>query len=123
MSIKITADSQFAFICSPYRGKTSAEIEAHISYAQELTRNAFELGFVPVVPHLMYPGALDDDVQSERAAGIYAGHRLMEACELIIVGLDYGISTGMTADIAQAEEFGLTQVHVRLMAAQEVGEA
>lgn len=123
MSIKITADSKFAFICSPYRGKTEAEIEAHVDYAMDLTRTAFEMGYVPVVPHLMYPGALDDDVQDERAAGIYAGHRLMEACEHIIVGLDYGISAGMTADIAQAQELGLTQTQLWLMAAQEVGEA
>ena len=40
------------YICSPYRAKTSAELDRNIDYAQALTRSAIMAGLVPITPHL-----------------------------------------------------------------------
>ena len=42
---------QQVFICSPYRG----DIEHNVKVARDAGRIAAKIGYVPVIPHLVYP--------------------------------------------------------------------
>ena len=95
------------YICSPYRAKDSAELDRHIEYAQALTKQAIEAGLAPITPHLYMTQCLNEDKPQERAAGIAAGLALLKKCDFVIVGVKYGISEGMSAEIAAADLAGI----------------
>lgn len=90
------------YICSPYRAKDSAELDRHIDYAQQLTRQALEAGLAPITPHLYMTQCLNEDKPQERAIGMAAGLELMKSCAFVIAGTKYGISEGMKREIATA---------------------
>lgn len=90
------------YICSPYRAKDSAELDRHIDYAQQLTRQALEAGLAPITPHLYMTQCLNEDNTQERAIGMAAGLELMESCAFVIAGTKYGISEGMKREIETA---------------------
>lgn len=90
------------YICSPYRAKDSAQLDRHIDYAQELTRQALEAGLAPITPHLYMTQCLNEDKPQERAQGMAAGLTLMKNCAFVIVGTKYGISEGMQQEIETA---------------------
>lgn len=95
------------YICSPYRAKDSAQLDRNIEYAQELTRKAIEAGLAPITPHLYLTQCLNEDKPEERAAGMAAGLALMKSCDLVLVGVRYGISEGMRAEIEEANVAGI----------------
>lgn len=90
------------YICSPYRAKDSAELDRHIEYAQELTKQAIEAGLAPITPHLYMTQCLNEDKPEERAAGMAAGLEIMKSCAFVIAGTKYGISEGMKREIETA---------------------
>lgn len=96
-----------AYICSPYRGKNSDDLDRNIRYAQELTRKAVDTGYAPVTPHLYLTQCLDDSKEDERAAGMAVGEELLILCDVVFVGDRYGISEGMVSEIALAREHGI----------------
>lgn len=91
------------YICSPYRADNRAQLHRNIEYARELTKQAIEVGLAPITPHLYMTQCLNEDKPEERAAGIAAGVVLLQRCNCLIVGNKYGISEGMTAQIATAK--------------------
>lgn len=99
------------YICSPYRAKDSAQLDRNIDYAQALTKRALEAGLAPVTPHLYMTQCLNEDKPEERAAGMAAGLTLLKSCDFVIVGVKYGISEGMSAEIAAADAAGIEVVN------------
>lgn len=99
------------YICSPYRAKDGAELDRHIEYAQALTKQAIEAGLAPITPHLYMTQCLNEDKPEERAAGMAAGLTLLKSCDFVIVGVKYGISEGMSAEIAEADAAGIEVVN------------
>lgn len=91
------------YICSPYRGETSEQIDRHIKYAVHLTRETLLQGNYPVTPHLYITMALDDKNEEERKIGMGAALALMKSCDVLIVGQQYGISKGMDKEIKIAK--------------------
>lgn len=87
------------FLCSPYRG----DVERNVAYARRAVRSCLSRGEVPIAPHLMYPGALDDSNEVERWLGIGAGGDLLLLCESLVAFVDHGITEGMAWEIARAE--------------------
>jgi len=99
------------YICSPYRAADSAQLDRNIDYAQALTKQAIEAGLAPITPHLYMTQCLNEDKPEERAAGMAAGLTLLKSCDFVIVGVKYGISEGMSAEIAEADAAGIEVVN------------
>ena len=99
------------YICSPYRAKDGAQLDRNIDYAQALTKRALEAGLAPITPHLYMTQCLNEDKPEERAAGMAAGLTLLKGCDFVIVGVKYGISEGMSAEIAAADAAGIEVVN------------
>lgn len=99
------------YICNPYRAADSAQLDRNIDYAQALTKQAIEAGLAPITPHLYMTQCLNEDKPEERAAGMAAGLTLLKSCDFVIVGVKYGISEGMSAEIAEADAAGIEVVN------------
>lgn len=99
------------YICSPYRAKDGAQLDRNIDYAQALTKRALEAGLAPITPHLYMTQCLNEDKPEERAAGMAAGLTLLKSCDFVIVGVKYGISEGMSTEIAAADAAGIEVVN------------
>lgn len=92
------------YICSPYREKTLKQLQMHFNYAVQLTRKMLLHGHCPITPHLYITTCLDDNCLCERKIGLKAALELLEKCDAVIVGQQYGISKGMTAEIEKAKQ-------------------
>lgn len=99
--------SKLIYICSPYRATDEVTLQRNIEYAKTLTRNALLQGGVPVATHLYMTQCLDESIEGERKIGLAAGTEILRRCDLVIVGMKYGISEGMAAEIRCAEENGI----------------
>ena len=90
---------QQVFICSPYRG----DIEHNIKVAKDAGRLAARTGYVPVIPHLMYPQFLRDDLPDERILGIQLGAELLKASDMMwLIGSK--ITKGMKYELEIAKK-------------------
>jgi hypothetical protein len=95
------------YICSPYRANNNEELTRNIEYAKSLTRQAIEAGFAPITPHLYMPLCLDENNPKEWELGLKAGIELLKNCSFVIAGIRYGISEGMSGEIAEADAAGI----------------
>ena len=90
---------QQVFICSPYRG----DIEHNVKVARDVGRIAAKSGYVPVIPHLMYPQFLRDDLPDERILGIQLGAELLKASDMMwLIGSK--ITKGMKFELEIAKK-------------------
>ena len=98
---------KLVYICSPYRATDAETLQRNIKYAKTLTRAALLRGECPVTAHLYMTQCLDESIEGERKIGLAAGTEILRRCDLVIVGMKYGISEGMAAEIRRAEENGI----------------
>lgn len=89
-----------AYICSPYKGET----ERNVEYAKELTKEAIKRGYAPVTPHLY----ITDNKAEERKQGFEIAIKLLGKCDVILIGMKYGITEGMKKEIQKAYELKKT---------------
>lgn len=98
----ITKRRKIIYLCSPYSGNVEQNIKNACIAAKEaiLADNV-----APIIPHLMYPVILDDDIPEERALGIDLDIDLISKCDELWYYGDI-ISSGMRAEIdfAQANQ-------------------
>ena len=59
------------FICSPYRG----DIARNTELARYIGHIALACGYIPIIPHLLYPTMLNDKKPDERVREIKIGNR------------------------------------------------
>ncbi len=91
------------YICSPCRGDYDTNIENAITYC----RQVFQLGYMPIAPHIYFTRFLSDDTPGEREVAMKAGSELLLRCsEVWVFGLD-NPSEGMKAEIALAIRKGI----------------
>lgn len=91
------------YICSQYgsRGEMATNLELAKAYCMAV----IEEGKIPVCPHLFLAGVLNDEIPSQRAAGIKIGLELLKDChELRVFSL---LSEGMKGEISAAKEQGI----------------
>ena len=50
---------------------------------------------------------LDESIEEEREIGLTAGTDILRRCDGIIVGMKYGISKGMAAEVQCAKDRGI----------------
>lgn len=96
-----------AYICSPFQARTEIELDRNIDYAQALTKKALRDGFAPIAPHLYFTQCLDNKNPYERKMGLDAGLELLKFCDVIIVGLAYGLREDMDVSVKAAIKAGL----------------
>lgn len=86
------------YICSPYRG----DIARNRLYASQCAVEVAKQGHVPVVPHLLFTDALDDNDHDQRREGIRLAEDLLLRCDEVWVYAAYGISEGMADEMLLA---------------------
>ena len=98
---------KLVYICSPYRATDAETLQRNIKYAKTLTRAALLRGECPVTAHLYMTQCLDESIEGERKIGLAAGTEILRRCDLVIVGMKYGISEGLAAEIQCAKDRGI----------------
>lgn len=88
------------FISSRFRADTIEGRDKNVAQAVHLAREAMNMGYLPILPHLYFPSLLDDFDVEARGQGIVAGLVLLEDCDELVVYDDDGISDGMAIEIA-----------------------
>ena len=102
---------QKVYVCSQYG--TRGNKETNLEFAKLFCMAVIEEGKIPICPHLFLAEVLNDDVESQRAAGLKIGLELLKDCQELRI---YSrISEGMKAEILKAEELGI-QVTIGNMA-------
>lgn len=103
---------KLVYVCSPYKGNKKVNIATARQYCLE----AIAAGYIPIAPHVMFYGTLDDDDPGQRAVGMKIGLELLCFCqELWVCG--NRISDGMRGEIALAEAL---KILVRRMSTNEI---
>ena len=114
--------SKLVFICSPYRAKTTEEKHRNVQYAKMLCIDAYQMGWIPIAPHLHYPQLFSRrgrSIPSDHTVIITSGLELLRRCDLMYVGNLYGISSGMKAAIDRAE----THYCIRILYTDDISQA
>lgn len=91
------------YVCSQYA--TRGNRETNLEFAKVFCMQVIEEGKLPVCPHLFFGGVLNDDVESQRAAGLRMGLELLKDCDELRI---YSrLSDGMKGEIAEAIRLGI----------------
>ena len=97
----------FVYICSPYRGDPAANARN----AREYCRKAYEAGYLPLAPHLLFPQFLNDAVPEERENGLQMAKDLLRRCSSIAV-CGKTITAGMMEEIMLANRLNMAVVSI-----------
>ncbi len=91
-----------AYVCSPLRAATGAEVQRNMRTARAYMVYAFEaMHFSAIAPHAYLPIVLDDDKPSERALALQIGLQMLAFCDIVLV-CGNRISEGMKGEIKYA---------------------
>lgn len=96
-------DKPVIYVCSPYSGK-----EENYHRAQVYGSYVFSNGGIPVIPHTMYHGILDDTNPADRVNGLEAAQQLLKRCDRVwVFGKQGSESPGMKGEIVEANAIGI----------------
>lgn len=93
----------FAYICLPFKGDEAHNTEK----AREYCCKAYEAGFTPICPHLLFPQILDESIPEERKAGMEMANALLRRCHVLLV-CGNTVSEGMMCEILYAHRLNIT---------------
>lgn len=96
------------YVCSRFRAEVPETFMKYLTYTCEVSREIVVNGHDVIVPHLIYPNFLNDDIEEEREAGINSALRLMQVVDIMIINTQFGISAGMKAEIEHARKHDIT---------------
>ena len=82
----------------------SGDVIKNTEFARACLKHSLQLGEAPLISHLLYTQVLDDTVPNEREKGMNAGFAWNLVAEVVVVYTNLGISRGMKAGIALANE-------------------
>lgn len=88
--------SKLAYICAPYSG----DIEGNIKRAIEFGKRVYKLGYVPIIPHVMFPFIKDEDEKTRKWA-LNACLRLLNLCDMLVI-CDNNLTSGMKDELLYA---------------------
>ena len=72
-----TADGKkLIYICSPLKG----DIAGNIAKVREYCKTVLQMGCIPIAPHVMLEGILNDEVPQERQTALEMGLSLVARC-------------------------------------------
>ncbi len=84
---------KLAYVSSPLRG----DVKTNIEKAREYCKIVSAMGLIPMCPHLMTYGWLDDSDDAQRRHGMEIALELLERCDVLFICGDT-ISEGMQAE-------------------------
>ncbi|WP_066925523.1 DUF7768 domain-containing protein [Murdochiella massiliensis] len=90
---------KLAYICAPYAG----DVEKNKKVAIDFGKMAHEKGFLPIIPHLLFP-YLDDE--TDRGEAMSMCLEVVEKCDALFVLSDV-ITSGMKMEIDLAKKKGM----------------
>lgn len=90
---------KIAYICAPYAG----DVEKNKKTAIDFGKMAHEKGFLPIIPHLLFP-YLDDEKDREEAMSMCL--EVVERCDVLLISSDV-ITNGMKSEIDIAKKNGM----------------
>lgn len=94
-------ENKKVFICSPYRG----DVKHNLEMVKKYCRKAVMENCIPFAPHLYFTEFLDDNIESERSAGINAGLEILKMCdEVWVFADDKKLTEGMQEEVKFAHE-------------------
>jgi len=96
-------EKKMVYIASPYAG----DVEKNTAFAINACRYCIKKGHTPIAPHLLYTQMLDDNEPAQRETGLILGNQILRRCDELWVCGDR-VSPGMAAEIAEAENLGIT---------------
>lgn len=98
-----TMKSPLVYIAAPYSG----DVQANVDYAKKAALYAIKSGATPIVPHLLYPAILDDNVPGERELGISLDLNLLAVCDQLWLFVHNGVTPGMQVELDYAIDHGI----------------
>ena len=93
---------KFIYVCSPLKG----DLERNIRKANGYCRFAVKHSVVPIAPHAMFTGFLDDTIPEEREIGLSLGLEILKHCNEVWT-FGSRISEGMLAEMEVAKELNI----------------
>lgn len=105
---------QLEFVIGLREEKVREAEAQHLRYLKALARHAFSQGFAPFSSHALFTQWLDDHNAEERTQGIQAGFAWAEGVQVVLVGVDLGVSTGMELGLKLHRQAGreVREVHL-----------
>ena len=97
----------YIYVCSPYGGKQE-NYEAALGFGKYVVQS----GHIPIIPHTMYHGILDDRYPDDRTKGLRAGLALLGMCDEVWVFGEI-ITDGMMGEINEANRLGIRTLEIK----------
>ena len=94
------------FVCSPLRG----DYDNNMKRAEEYCKLVIDTGNTPYAPHLFFTRFLDDNIESERVAGINGGINFLSVCDELWYFGDI-ITDGMKQEIDFCNNNNIPTLH------------
>lgn len=98
---------KLVLIESPYRASTEWELSRNLAYLRALMFDCVQRGEAPLAMHGLLTQVFDDRIPEERRTGIRCHLAWARVADMIIVGIDGGVSPGMIEGIKSHERDGI----------------
>ncbi len=95
------------YVCSPYGG-----LEENYEKAKKFGRYVASKGHIPIIPHTMLHGVIEDKFPLECEKGLAAGKLLMTLCDEVWV-FGANITPGMAGEIMEAARLKIPTVEIK----------
>ena len=102
-------DKQYIYVCSAYGGKEDNYQKA-LKFGQHVVRK----GGIPIIPHTMLHGVLDDSIPEQRLMGLQLGKKLIKLCDAVWVFGKAESSQGMLSEIDFAKDEGIPITYINI---------
>lgn len=104
-------DKPLIYVCAAYSG--TDDYNRILKFGQYVINQ----GYIPIIPHTMLHGVLDDGNPTQRADGLEVGRRLLKTCDAVwVFGREKNISESMNSEIRLAGDFGIPVRYVDVTA-------
>lgn len=102
-------DKLYIYVCSAYR-REEDNYQKAIRFGQYVVRK----GGIPIIPHTMLHGVLDDSIPEQRLIGLNVGKKLIKLCDAVWVFGKAEGSEGMLSEISIAKDEGIPITYVNI---------
>ena len=92
----------FAYVCAPTTGEAGNNNKKVRGYCRKL----YELGYLPVAPHLLFPQFVNNNVPAEHNDSINMAADVLRRCRVVVV-CGKTNSEVMTSEIELARRLGI----------------
>lgn len=97
-----TEDKPLIYVCAAYSG--TDDYNRILKFGQYVVNK----GYIPIIPHTMLHGVIDNANPQQRADGLEVARQLLRMCDAVwVFGREKSASEGMTAEIKLAGDFGI----------------